>query len=153
MKEDILNKLENIKEIKIESKNKECLLKIIQLHDYVKEKKIIEEIIKEIKNKKTNEEDLYFIEIRLNSIIEESIKKNYNEKISNDIITLYKYDDKNIIYIKKKDKIQKILDSIYKLEYKFLHLYIKNKWVKKKELNKIEISDLENIDKIINSTL
>jgi hypothetical protein len=39
LKEDILNKLENIKEVKMENKNKEYLLKIIQLHDYIKKKK------------------------------------------------------------------------------------------------------------------
>ena len=153
MKEDILNKLENIKEVKMENKNKEYLLKIIQLHDYIKKKKIIEEIIKEIENKKINEEDLFFIDIRINSILEEDKKKNYNEKISNETLTLYKYEDKNIIYIKKKDKIQKILDSIVKLEYKFLHLYKENEWIKKKELSKIKLSDLENIDKVVNSTL
>jgi len=39
LKEDVLNKLENIKEIKIENTNKDCLLKIIQLYDHVKKKK------------------------------------------------------------------------------------------------------------------
>jgi len=96
---------------------------------------------------------LFFIEIRLNAIIEESIKKNYNDKITNETMTLYKYNDKNVIYIKKKDKIQKILDIVIKLEYKFLHLYKKDRLVKKKELNKLEMSDLQDIDKIINSTL
>lgn len=153
MKEDILNKLENIKEIKIENKNREYLLKLIQLYDYVKEKKIIEEIIKEIKNKKINDEDLFFIEIRVNSIIEENKKKNYSEKISNETITLYRYENKNIIYIKKKDKIQEVFSSIIKLEYKFLHLYKKDQLMKKKELSKLKISDLEDIDKIVNSTL
>ena len=153
MKEDILNKLENIKEIKIENTNKDCLLKIIQLYDHVKKKKITQEIVEEIKNKDIKDEDLFFIEVRLNAIIEESIKKNYNDKITNETMTLYKYNDKNVIYIKKKDKIQKILDIVIKLEYKFLHLYKKDRLVKKKELNKLEMSDLQDIDKIINSTL
>ena len=153
MKEDILNKLKNIKEIKMENKNKEYLLKIIQLHDYIKGENLIKEIIKEIEHKKINEEDLFFIDIRVDSIIEENKKKNYNEKISNETITLYKYENKNVMYIKKKDKIQKILDAVIKLEYKFLHLYKKNEWIKKKELNKIELSDLQDIDKVINSTL
>jgi hypothetical protein len=34
-----------------------------------------------------------------------------------------------------------------------LHLYKENEWIKKKELSKVKLSDLENIDKVVNSTL
>lgn len=91
----------------MENKNKEYLLKIIQLHDYIKGENLIKEIIKEIEHKKINEEDLFFIDIRVDSIIEENKKKNYNEKISNETITLYKYENKNVMYIKKKIKSRK----------------------------------------------
>ena len=153
MIDELFKKLEELKKTKLNSKNKEYLLKLLQLYEHIKEKKIIDEIIDEMKKMEISSEELFFIEIRINSILEESKKKEYKEKIDNNLMVIYKYSDKTILYIKDENKIDEIMTFISKLEYKFIHLYKNNQWIKKKEINKIEIQDLKDINKIVNSRL
>lgn len=147
-KETIEFKIDKIKKIKINSINKECLIKIINVWEYISENDILKNIENSVK-KEINDYKLSIIEIRLDSILEEIKKKNYIEKTENKYYTSYIYDQNETLYIKELDN-DIILKKIENMKYEEVKLYNDNILIKKKKKKSISIKDLEKINKIVN---
>lgn len=130
-KESIDSKIDKIKKIRINSINKECLIKIINIWEYITENDIIKNIENSIK-KEMNDYKLSIIEIRLDSILEEIKKKNYIEKTENKYYTSYIYDLNETLYIKEFDD-DIIFKKIENMKYEDVKLYSDNILIKKKK--------------------
>ena len=132
------NKIFN--DIELDKLDKKSLIKLINIYQEISDTNIIkftkENIIKEKNNFKRE-----LMDIRINSLISDITSIKYENKIIDEILSIYYYKSHITIYPNKKIDQLNFLESISKIKYKKIWLIDKKNFKKK-----IEIKDANDID-------
>lgn len=127
-------------DIELDKLDKKSLIKLINIYQEISDTNIIkftkENIIKEKNNFKRE-----LMDIRINSLISDITSVKYENKIIDEILSIYYYKSHITIYPNKKIDQLSFSESISKLKYKKIWLIDKKNFK-----NKIEIKDANDID-------